>query len=125
MIDVKELSIGNYVLYKDNKAEISGINLGHIFARTFYKEAKTQTSLENKSLSIEECYCIPITEELLLECGFEKHQGGNDTVYYNPLLELDAHFRLKGVSYNVQVKSLHQLQNIYFALTGEELEVNL
>lgn len=125
MINIKELRIGNYVLYRENKAEISGISLDHISARTFYREAKTQTSVENTPLAIEYCNPILLTEKLLLKCGFEKHQFGDAFIFYNPLLELDAHFRLKGVDYNIQVKYLHQLQNLYFFLTGEELEVNL
>lgn len=123
MIDVKELRIGDYVYLfrsttpskitdigyseiEDNRYEAGGISSESVF-RTY----------------VENLNPIPITEELLLKCGFEKHQWGDTTSFYHPLIELNAHFCLKGVDYNIPVKSLHQLQNIYFVLTGKELEI--
>jgi hypothetical protein len=71
---------------------------------------------------------IPLTEEWLLKLGFKN----NSMNTYNILLQgflleynlqhnvVDAvnkvHFNL-----NIPVKYVHQLQNLYFALTGEEL----
>lgn len=124
MIDIRELRIGNYVYLQNSKTpykiteigyseiehpryEVSGISSGAVF-RTY----------------VENLNPIPLTEELLLKCGFEKHKWGIIT-YYNPLLELDADFHLKSVDCNIQVKYLHKLQNLYFDLTGQELEVNL
>jgi hypothetical protein len=74
--------------------------------------------------SLDKIEPIPLTEELLLKCGFEKRVWGNVT-YYNPNLDLDRDFRVRGIDWNVQIKYLHQLQNLFFALTGEELEVKL
>jgi len=79
---------------------------------------------------------IPLTEEWLLKFGFEPHGGihfrtirysayiaiGNDGScgLYNSL----SHFN-RGSSYNqlIDVEYVHQLQNLYFALTGEELTI--
>lgn len=124
MINARELRIGNYVLYKESMAEVSEIGLKHIYAFTFYREAKTPTGTENVSLSIEDLKPIPLNEELLLKCGLKPHYFGIKT-YYHPLIELDHDFKLMGIDYNVQIKYLHQLQNIYFDLTGQELEVTL
>lgn len=64
---------------------------------------------------------IQLTEKILLKCGF---------VY-------DGMYRIKGMSIwmcndmflcyknGVIIQHLHQLQNLYFALTGEELKIEL
>jgi hypothetical protein len=79
---------------------------------------------------------IPLTEEWLLKFGFEKNENSiyflqmssNHYLYFN----LDTN---KGGlatedtddSYEViitdKLNEIHQLQNLYFALTGEELEL--
>ena len=45
--------------------------------------------------------------------------------YHYSLIELDMHFCLKVINGSIQIKYLHQLQNIYFALTGYELEIKI
>ena len=70
---------------------------------------------------------IPLTEEWLLKFGFERQENNWKT--------LDLHFatigweKLAGITlsfekesiYLPHIKYVHQLQNLYFALTGEEL----
>jgi hypothetical protein len=81
---------------------------------------------------------IPLTGEILLKCGFEK-----DDVFKNMFKYLNNHdcdtnkltFReeegficFDGIKYRTLLKHithLHQLQNLYFALTGEELTFKL
>lgn len=67
---------------------------------------------------------IPITPEILEKCGFKKFESGN---FYHPktMFELTPKFWLEGSERAVKAGYLHQLQNLYFALTGEELEVKL
>ena len=69
---------------------------------------------------------IPLTEEWLLKFGFEFLKGVKGSEF------LDCYdynrFQVKnnfGVFfwYHVQIKYVHQLQNLYFALTGEELKL--
>lgn len=67
---------------------------------------------------------IPLTEEILLKCG-AKHWR-NPTYYvfetpYSPNIE----FQPGDVCNYEHIKNLHQLQNLYFALTGKELNVEL
>jgi hypothetical protein len=76
---------------------------------------------------------IPLTEELLLKFGFSKH---NNTFYleriifdisYNDELENGisiciGEYCSRGSCFE-HIKSVHQLQNLYFALTGEELTI--
>lgn len=80
---------------------------------------------------------IPLTHEILEKCGFKKGalMSGGFYGYDNGTMELDNNFNLELTDgrlsengtrfYLPQNKSVHQLQNLYFALTGEELEINL
>lgn len=66
---------------------------------------------------------IPLTEEILLKCGFV------------PCSIIDNHFNISGMRIwkcndmflcdknGVHIKYLHQLQNLYFAIVGKELEI--
>lgn len=68
---------------------------------------------------------IPLTEEILLKCGFEKVREylhiDNEIVIQKDANGYYSHIN----SGNIYINSLHQLQNLYFALTGEELQVTL
>lgn len=71
---------------------------------------------------------IPLTEEWLIKFGFifgiKLHdfvKGKHQFVEFNVL---NGYFSESGVFYysmKTQIKYVHQLQNLYFALTGEEL----
>jgi hypothetical protein len=64
---------------------------------------------------------IPLTEEWLIKLGAKKDKI--DNTYYLPELEimLPNFFRYK-TSMISRIDYVHQLQNLYFALTGEELK---
>ena len=110
MIKANELRIGNWVRDSDGFNKVI-----HIEESFFYTEMFKNTFADIKP--------IPLTEEILLKCGFEK-------------LGL-IKYELNGVALNIkwssyfihrfetEIKYLHQLQNLYFALKGEELEINL
>ena len=68
---------------------------------------------------------IPITEELLLKYGFEKVGMAykKDTFIVNRWS--DGKLWLGGYGVSLELKSLHQFQNLYFALTGKELEATI
>jgi hypothetical protein len=72
---------------------------------------------------------IPITEEWLVRFGFEIDQ--NTYLYSKSGYTIDfaqygyVEFYLAGYgSWFKILESVHQLQNLYFALTGEELKLN-
>ncbi len=118
MIKANELRIGNYY---DQFGNIHQVN-GHIIS-------------ELGKAPIGQLWCkpIPLTEEILLKCGFvekkkwfykEKFLLGYMTTDEN----LQAEWKFGGVegTWNLlNIKYVHQLQNLYFALTGEELTINL
>jgi len=67
---------------------------------------------------------IELTEEWLFKFGFECIFTHDDYHYYLESLDLglDRSCQPFGIGkYKVEFKHVHQLQNLYFALTGEEL----
>lgn len=67
---------------------------------------------------------IPLTEEWLLKFGFEKvgFQFIKDGIELFPIRDLyyRGNFPIKS-----DIKYVHQLQNLYFALVGKELKLNI
>ena len=98
----------------------------------------------NASDIMQQCKCdilereylksIPLSEEILLKCGFEMEVEESywKTYKFNDItIELDFRTGQKLIdvyfcgSIVSTTEYLHQLQNLYFVLTGEELEINL
>jgi len=72
---------------------------------------------------------IPLTEEMLLKCGFHKEL---DAFYRkNKSQMIEVCFHDDGILITNQsvclssIKYLHQIQNLFFALTNEELNIEL
>jgi hypothetical protein len=72
------------------------------------------------------CQPIPLTEDILLKCGFRVTTFDGLPWYEKECLTLDFMFDFErhDASTN-RVHHVHQLQNLYFALTSEELNVEL
>jgi hypothetical protein len=74
---------------------------------------------------------IPLTEEWLLKFGFKKRdmlssilfdmKNPRFSIYLNPPIDKSNKWNILGIEKNVNIQYVHQLQNLYFALTGEEL----
>lgn len=77
------------------------------------------------------CEPILLSEEILLKCGFVRRGITSNNGSKLTLHHKDNMFPNGRVYWNSWCISdsipehLHQLQNLYFALTGEELEINL
>lgn len=83
---------------------------------------------------------IPLTEEWLVKFGFEKHFINDSELYFYRIKTLSHghisfYFNSKGFNCDLgttsgyhfgttQIQHVHQLQNLYFALTGEELTLS-
>lgn len=63
---------------------------------------------------------IPLTSDILEKAGFRSCTCGG---WQDDNLHLRPGFIYS--SANLEVKTVHQLQNLYFILTGEELVINL
>ena len=76
---------------------------------------------------IDDLLPIPLTEELILKCGFKKGQyeymlGDFIMEWFHNGYNFTGG---EGCQMGVPILYLHQLQNLYFALTGEELIIDL
>ena len=80
------------------------------------------------SKGIVEIYPIELTEEILLKCGFEQTSISyfkKDEFTIENWDDNEFIFRWNDFTISVDLKHLHTLQNLYHALTNEELEINL
>lgn len=133
MIQVNKFQVGNYILdYEaDSKSSI------------YYKveEVKKLQSVELLNSDLGVSYRdgslwtsnpepVPLTEEILLKCGSWDIANGlicYSLVYDEVLCSwLFYVYSIEGRRINCGlINYLHQLQNLYFALTQEELEISL
>ena len=123
---VEELRVGNYVF--NTAINDTNQNIEH--------------QVREKDLSSQSCYWfnpVPLTEEWLVKLGFIKGEGLISGCEFWECKRYIIARKLKpskGESFSLWVigispptwvisnfKHLHQLQNLYFALTGEELKL--
>lgn len=123
MIQANELRIGNWVKYKNKYYQIyDGIRSLSI---DDLDSEKLDSHLKNIKLS--DLEPIELTEEILLKCGFLKHKDiGYRCLFKDFKFDLDD-FTICFIDswLDIEIKHLHQLQNIYYALCNEELNVQL
>ena len=142
-MDIKELRVGNIVRLKDHfvggNAMVTGIMKDRI-------TAVNSVGTNIGTINIMYVEPIPITEQLLLKIGFEKNSFG-----WWRLDKRNDKFMIKGYSqistfeywnevhnpedvtetnYGSTIElpykiHLHTLQNIWYLLTGKELEIEL
>ena len=142
MIKPQELRIGNYVtdeFYKDFKTIIEvdsitkkGINVFIEYDGNYPEMAESW--IEPK-YAFDKLFGIPLTEEILLKFGFEKREHksffkGKELIYftftsnkYGFLIwnTIQNQWWVLGKISISQPIYVHQLQNLYFALTNTEL----
>ena len=125
-MDARELRIGNYIQYFGNVAQVEGIvNESNGFGLQL--NGGDFASINSNSLEP-----IPLTEEWLLKFGFEEYEFEdeifgyvlNDFGYVNEFQFMIRIFiDFEGILIQKPIKYVHQLQNLYFALTREELTI--
>lgn len=118
----EELRIGNVVLHKKTIVKINDIGRAWHTHRVLPIE---KFSAPSRKCRVKEYSPIPLTEEILLDCGFEKTYGLRFQI--DDILMLDMGDLTAGINpYDIfwigDCKYVNQLQNLYFALTGQELE---
>ena len=136
-MNVQELRIGNRV--KEGIVEHIGWRDGYYTVgcmKTFFESAAT-------FYDSDDIHQIPLTEAILLKCGFKLIQERGycsdeekKTIYSCGLVDIafsNNNFFLwvevdEDPYYSfcwTKIEYLHQLQNIVFAISGTELEINL
>lgn len=128
MIDARELRIGNY--FKYNKKHNEGLCMLNIPMKW---DDSDWYQLGECIIFLDWFDPIPITEEILLKCGFTYKLGDLDFKLPNGLLYYDVKEKkmylmvgqFADCTDTVPCDYLHQLQNIIFSLTGKELKFNL
>jgi hypothetical protein len=111
MIQPQELRIGNYVKYKDSDCIVKITNVKSV-------DILISQSIYDSLIPIE------LTHEILIKCGFQLLD--NQYYLYGVWIDLIGNeFIFKNGQYvinRLKLKSLHQLQNLYYSLTQTELK---
>lgn len=135
MITVREIRIGDLVAYNAQMWYVRGIE---------EKQLKLERQNEQRIVSPTEVGPIPLSEDLLIKLGFEVSDTEKDQTkpyreynYHGIVISLfmlnepiflycaDDTFKGCAVTYSrPPLKYLHQLQNLFFVLSGKELEIN-
>lgn len=123
-LDPRELRIGNLVnqgpLY--GEMMVSGYEL---YQYSVYKNGGSTAEY------YKDWQPIPLTEEWLIKAGFQKYGGGERPIYrlgkyvvYNDgkvTIEYDSGPSGGGYDVFTEINTVHQFQNLYYILEGEEL----
>jgi hypothetical protein len=116
-MNTKELRIGNLVNYAEEGTIFTVMLIDH-------NGIGVQNQNESTWIEIDQFEGIPLTEEWLLKFGFEKQGMSYVKEVKNQTFEIskwsDGRF-FYGCYLNLRNRYIHQLQNLYFALTSEEL----
>ena len=133
MIQANELRVGNLVTINETALHFDGAGKDETFCISEIKEEVVKF----KGFHTSELYSgiepIPLTEEWLLKFGFEKSKNPNktpswvwkkdqETWFYETWKNRDI-FVNGFIRWMKDIQSVHQLQNLYFALTGTELTI--
>lgn len=123
MIEAQQLRIGNWVLHKGHEVQVEDICNGddmHCFR-------------SGPMSAFGSCNSIPLSSDVLERCGFEKGclaKMINDDWFIHWTddclwIQVEVYVKYeKSVCERTaltHIKYLHQLQNLYYSLTGEEL----
>ena len=125
-MDAKALRIGNLIKYTDYP-NLKDDLLGKVICVT----GDDISFMSNCNVAYLEP--IKLTEDLLIKLGFNKDGRviktyamiGNE-INFKILVNTENEFYFYpsvAIKWSVRLKYVHQLQNLYFALTGEELDV--
>ena len=133
MIQANELRIGNFIL--PNNGTINAFRVNAISYNDGRHTAIMYLDFPEKNqvlkLDLEDAKGIQLTEKYIVKAGFGE-VGIYQNVYHKDnfrvtigkglcLFQIYEEDSVMGI----EIKSVHQFQNLYFAITGKELEVEL
>ena len=112
-MNANELRIGNYVETNIESKKYKEIDVNHL-------DISLLVQFKGRRYKP-----IPITEQWLIDLGFTKprsiiveYKKNGFELYF---ITTDDFYQAELGSFTIDVKFVHQLQNLYFALVGEEL----
>lgn len=137
MINTNELRIGNFIEWKHEFVKVTGVLKGGIHSEedsvrldgVVKPVANPQFVIESKLIPLNQIYPIPMKIGILMRCNFEYNPNENLLTLRNTdfciKTTLDGKFyrfdKEREFMIDPEIKSLHQLQNLYFALEEEEI----
>lgn len=141
MIKATDLRLGNWIMEGPSPNQVYSIDQGGV---SFFKINDQRVNKMGEDIRFRP---IPLTPEILEKAGFEKEVrtgggfGGTDSeiVYHKKGIDIyDNHdsggsfayatytrYHGKGFKSGFTIYSVHQLQNLFFTLTGTELNITL
>ncbi|MDF2189335.1 hypothetical protein [Paraflavitalea sp. CAU 1676] len=120
MITMHEVRLGSRVRYLDYEVEITGIDLLPLFELPV-------NAVKDKNINWTDLSPITINSSTLHNIGFQRQEHHGTSCFQRGaiiLIQHGDHFTWQNPSdYTVRcaLRHLHQLQNLYYALTGDEL----
>ena len=150
-MNINEIRVGNLVYFAIlNIVEVTAINPQKLISTSknsisgkdeIYDMVSFKGNTASGNDRIEAFDPIPLTEEILLKCGFTKSRNigcydtDKDAFFFESdkisltidfiLSSSNHYYRSNPVDGAIPLKYLHQLQNLVFSVTGKELEINL
>lgn len=123
-MEATELRLNNLLMYGDDIVPIMGVENNH---ESVLVKIDKDTAIDYRKLKP-----IALTAEWFQKLGFKEAYRSNSRVrfdlpnYCRYDFDLDSNKILEGFLFfgnYIKCNYLHQLQNIYFTLTGEELKI--
>lgn len=132
MITCNELRIGNYFLLNNQLHQVNmlhGSQAGNGTAEVGFEEGEDHSLHTCTTAQLQP---VPLTDELLQQAGFRYHpyfqfwQKVSKEPGEQSEIDIDSDYNVIDFMRRPIVKglsSLHQLQNIYYTLKGQELDI--
>lgn len=145
MIHVQELRIGNLIIWNPKllhpevtllpiRVEVAALFSDKIGYTPFELEQRVEPFEDDRMVQMETHYKTPhefepvaLSQEILHMAGFDKKNSSYSHKNFYPKLVFKADSWYTELSPNyppIACRYLHQLQNVYFVVTGEELKIN-
>lgn len=133
MIEPTELRIGNCVQRENEVIVVDAIvefEINVWFSEEYDNEERLRGWSKSNGFSCADINGIPLTEEWLLKLGFHNRYPEYYSIEIEEKRYLDFFMKdnmasILGVvlTNNNEIRHVHQLQNLYFALMGQELAI--
>lgn len=124
MINPNELRIGNLLITQSEEPEFLKVDAIDSYEQSICAYGLIDVRLIDLSP-------IELTPEILEKCGFNRlteksHSGYKASIFTNPALTIcfDDGILTWSLFPALKIQYIHQFQNLYFALTGKELDVS-